>query len=157
MKRFAITDETPGLPFRQSFFIAFILLCDTWPKGPERVDTMLLRPVDTSGDILPVLSTSALLTGPDAVARLVYGRLSLLAGEWWENPDKGFRILEALRSSRLTEADASMLSSQVTEYIRETPGVLDVEDVEFSVSGREFRYACTVLSEEGSAVIHYSV
>ena len=45
---------------------------------------MLLRPADVSGDILPVLSSRVLLSGPEAVARLAEYRLSLLAGEWWE-------------------------------------------------------------------------
>ena len=52
---------------------------------------MILRPVDASGDLLPVLSSSDLLSGPEAVARLVQYRLSLLRGEWWENPENGFR------------------------------------------------------------------
>ena len=43
---------------------------------------MLLRPADASGDILPVRSSSAMLSGPEAVAQLVRYRLSLLRGEW---------------------------------------------------------------------------
>ena len=63
---------------------------------------MLLRGVDASGDILPVLSSRVLLSGPEAVARLAEYRLSLLAGEWWENAGMGFSILEVMRSARLT-------------------------------------------------------
>ena len=92
---------------------------------------MLLRPVDASGDILPVLSSSAMLSGPEAVARLAEYRLSLLWREWWENPESGFFILETMRESRVTDADAASLSSMITAYIRETPGVRDVEDVFF--------------------------
>ena len=75
---------------------------------------MLLRPADTSGDLLPVPFSSALLSGPEAVARLAEYRLSLLRGDWWENPETGFQILEALSSSRLTEADAQTLSSMIS-------------------------------------------
>ena len=116
---------------------------------------MILRPVDESGDILPVLSSSVLLSGPEAVAQLVKYRLSLLKGEWWENPSRGFGILEALRQERLTEADASALSSRISEYIRQTPGVRTVEEVRASVSGRRFAYACTVRTEEGTAGVSY--
>ena len=116
---------------------------------------MLLRPVDFSGDILPVLSSSAMLYGPEAVAQLVKDRLSLLRGEWWENPAAGFGILEDLRSSRLSSASGSVLASQITDYIRDTPGVLAVEDVSFFVSGRQFSYACTVRTEEGTAGVTY--
>ena len=116
---------------------------------------MILRPVDASGDILPVLSSRALLSGPEAVARLVEYRLSLLSGEWWENAGMGFSILEMMRTSRLTENSASALASMITSYIRETNGVQEVEDVHFSVSGRVFSYSCSIRTEEGSASVSY--
>ena len=116
---------------------------------------MLLRPVDASGDVLPVLSSSDLLSGPEAVAQLVQYRLSLLAGEWWENPERGFRILERFRDSRIVSSDASSLSSMITTYIRETDGVQDVADVRFLVSGRQFSYHCTVRTDAGTASVVY--
>ncbi len=116
---------------------------------------MIMRPADASGDILPVLSSSDLVSGPEAVALLVKDQLSLLQGEWWENPGVGFPVLEYLREGRVTEADASMLSSRITAYIRETPGVRNVEDVRFEVSGRKLLYDCTVRTEEGTAVVRY--
>ena len=56
---------------------------------------MLLRPLDASGDILPVLSSSSMLSGGPAVAVLAESRLNLLSGEWWENRscDKGTVLL----------------------------------------------------------------
>ena len=117
---------------------------------------MLLRPVDAFGDILPVLSSSALISGPEAVALLVQDRLSLLQGEWWENPENGFFILDTLQGSRISEADASVLSAQITAYVRETPGVRDVENVRFSVDGRMFSYSCEIRMEEGNAEVNYS-
>ena len=65
---------------------------------------MLLRPVDDSGDILPVLSSSVLVSGSLAVTQLVRDRLNLLSGEWWENPSWGCDILDRFQSSRITEA-----------------------------------------------------
>ena len=75
---------------------------------------MLMRPVDASCDILPVLSSSAMLSGPEAMALLVENRLSLLRGEWWENPSVGFPILERMREDRITEADAASLVSIIS-------------------------------------------
>ncbi len=117
---------------------------------------MKLRPVDASGDILPVLSAGMMVSGPQAVALLVEDRLNLLTGEWWENRGIGFSVLERLRDSRLTEADASALASMITAYIRETPEVLNVEDVVFTVSGRQFSYTCTVRTTEGTASVSYT-
>ena len=116
---------------------------------------MLIRPADASGDVLPVLSSSGLLSGPEAVALLVRDRLSLLAGEWWENPALGFRILEELRAARPAEADAPAFASMITAYIRETPGVRDAEDVQFSVSVRRLLYSCTVRTDGGEASVEF--
>ena len=117
---------------------------------------MLLRPVDASGDILPVLSSSDMVSGPEAVALLVQDRLNLLVGEWWEYPEAGFSILGVMQESRITEAGASSLSSMITAYIRETPGVRDVGNVKFLVSGRQFSYSCEVMTEEGSSDVVFS-
>ena len=117
---------------------------------------MLLRPVDASGDILPVLSVSVLLTGAEAVTALVRDRLNLLAGEWWENPSHGCAVVDMLRQGRVTEADKTALASYITSYILATPGVVSVEDVSVSVSGREFSYSCVVIAEGGSGTVFYS-
>ena len=117
---------------------------------------MILRPADSSGDILPVLSTRDMLSGPETAAQLVKYRLSLLAGEWWETPEAGFFILEQMREGRITEADVGALSSAVTAYIRETDGVRDVENVRFSAEGRRFSWSCEVRTEEGKKDIVFS-
>ena len=117
---------------------------------------MTLRPVDSSGDILPVLSSQNILSGPEAVAQLVQYRLSLLQGEWWEYPEEGFFIPEQMRTGRVTEADTASLSSQITAYIRDTDGVQDAENVQISVSGRKISYSCEVRTEEGKKDIVFS-
>ena len=116
---------------------------------------MILRPADSSGDILPVLSTRDMLSGPETAAQLVKYRLALLAGEWWETPEAGFFILEQMQAGRITEADDAALSSAVTAYIRETDGVQDVEKVTSSVSGRRFSYSCEIRTQEGNEVVSY--
>ena len=118
---------------------------------------MIVRPVDENGDILPVLVSASLLKGTGAVARLVKDRLELLAGDWWENPAWGNEVLEMMRSSLLTEADTLALANYITSYIRQTPGVLEVEDVVFSLEGQQFFYSCRVDTEYGSAQIDYSL
>ena len=116
---------------------------------------MLLRPVDGTGDILPV-SSSRVLSGAPAVALLVKYRLSLLQGDWWENENTGFPALQRLQESRLTEADAQGLASLITAYIRETDGVRDVENVRFAISGRQLSWSCEVVTEEGKADVLFS-
>ena len=116
---------------------------------------MVIRPVDPSGDILPVLQGSAMLSGAEAVARLAEYRLNLYTGDWWENPSRGNEILELLKESRLTEADAQALSTYLSSYVRETPGVKDVRDQQSAVTDKRFSFSCTVDSEHGSASVAY--
>ena len=117
---------------------------------------MILRPVDAAGDILPVLSSRDLLSGPEAVARLVAFKLSLLKGDWWENPEDGFFVMEFFREERFSEANTQMFASRVTEFIRSVDGVFEVDDVSFEVSGRIFHYSCRLLTEEGPAAMEYT-
>lgn len=116
---------------------------------------MILRPVDENGDILPVLSSASLLRGPEAVARLVRDRLELFSGDWWENPAWGNAVIDMMKESRMTETDSQALTSYITSYIRQTPGVLGVEEVVFSAEGKTFSYSCRVDTEDGDARIDY--
>ena len=118
---------------------------------------MRLRSVDASGDVLPVLRVSDLLTGPPAVAQLVEDRLKLFAGEWWENPEWGNEILRMLQESRLTETDAQSLSTYLSSYVRKTTAVQDVREEKWIISGGRFSWSCTVLTENGSSEILYEL
>ena len=118
---------------------------------------MKMRSVDPDGDILPVLHTGEMFSGALAVALLVESRLELYCGDWWENPARGNEILRMLQEGRLTQADAQAMSTYLTAYVRETPGVQDVTDVRFSVEGHRFGWPCTVLTEYGSANINYEI
>ncbi len=114
---------------------------------------MLSRPVDVSGDILPVLSPSDLLSGVSAVAVGVRDHLRMYAGDWWENPELGNEILDLLSDSRCTDQDAETLSSYLVSYLLEFPGVQSVTDVSSAFSGRVFNFTCTVHTETGDTSV----
>ena len=118
---------------------------------------MKLRPVDQSGDILPVLHASDMFSGSLAVAKLVEDRLNLFSGDWWENPSWGNEILRMLQEGRLTEADAQSLSTYLSGYVRSTSGVKEVQDEKWDISSRRFSWSCTALTEYGSAAINYEL
>ncbi len=117
---------------------------------------MKIRPAAASGDILPVLSISDLISGGEATALLVKDRLTLYTGEWWENPSWGCDILDHFQSSRITEADLDTVSSALSAYVRETKGVQDVQNVICTISGRQIHWSCTVLTEEGASNVVFS-
>ena len=118
---------------------------------------MIIRPTDSNGDMLPVINNSEVLAGEAADAELARDRLKLMTGDWWENPSWGNAILEMLKDSRFTEMDQQAISTYLSSYIRDTPGVLDVRDVKYAVEGRVFRYSCTIETENGFANIQYEI
>ena len=118
---------------------------------------MKMRPVDASGDVLPVLNTGEMFSGAPAVASLVESRLNLYSGDWWENPAWGNEVLRMLQENRLTSADAQALSTYLTEYVRETSSVQDVTEIRFSVEGHRFSWSCSVLTEFGSADVRFEI
>ena len=73
---------------------------------------MKMRPVDASGDVLPVLSAADMQSGAEAVAVLAADRLRLLTGDWWENPEWGCEILEMIWESRLKYETVQKLTTQ---------------------------------------------
>ena len=118
---------------------------------------MVIRPLDASGDILPVLRTGDMPSGAEAVALLVRHRLNLLSGEWWENPAWGNGILKMLQESRLTEADAQSLSVYLSDDVRDAKGVQEVTDIRFSMDRSRFSWECMVITEYGKTPVKYEV
>ena len=116
---------------------------------------MTLRPVDASGDILPVHSVSDMLSGPEAVGRLACDRLHLLCGDWWESPDEGFQILDLLREKRFSEQNLDQLSDTISAFLLETAGVVAVDDVQADLTGHTFSYSCRLICEDGTTDVVY--
>ncbi len=110
---------------------------------------MTSRPFDSSGDILPVLSRSNLLTGPEALSAALNDHLHLYTGDWWENPSKGNGILDLLADSRRTSGDAAALRTCLFAYILGFPGVASVTKASGSFSNHTFHFTCTAHTEDG--------
>ena len=110
---------------------------------------MILRPMDDTGDILPVSSASRMCSGADAVGHLAFLRLKLYQGEWWEDEEEGCNILELLRRNRISTGNLSLLSSSISSYLAETPGVLDIQDADISLNGHLATYSCTLMTGDG--------
>ena len=111
---------------------------------------MTLRPMDDTGDILPVSSASRMCSGADAVGFLAFLRLKLYQGDWWEDEEEGNEILELLRRNRISSGNLSLLSSSISNYLARTPGVLDVRDADISLNGHVASYSCQLITEDGS-------
>ena len=118
---------------------------------------MLSRPVDASGDILPVTEPSDLLSGTPAVEVALKDHICLYSGEWWEDPERGNEILDLLSESRCTDQDAETLESYLVSYLLEFPAVRSVSDVFSSFSGHTFHFSCTAHTDYGDLTISDSL
>ena len=113
---------------------------------------MFYRPVDSSGDILPVLSPLDLLSGTAAAGAGLRDHLQLFPGDWWEHPDRGNQIFDLISVSRRTDQDARTLSAALAAYIRSFPGIRSVSEARSSFSGRRYSFSCTAHTEAGEEV-----
>lgn len=113
---------------------------------------MLSRPFDETGDALPVLKVSDLLSGPEAAAAALRDHLNLFPGDWWEDPEQGNEIFDLIASSRCTEKEAGSLASWLCSYIQDFPGIRSLSEVQASAAGGIFSFSCTAHTEQGEAV-----
>ena len=118
---------------------------------------MLSRPMDDTGDILPVLTSADLLSGISAVAAGLQDHMHLYQGDWWENQEMGNEILDLIVDARATDQEAETLGSYLASYILEFPGIRSVSDVTGSFSGHAFHFSCTAHTEEGETTVELSL
>jgi len=106
---------------------------------------MTCRNVDTSGDILPVLSPGDLGSGAEAMAIGLADHLRVFTGEWWENPELGNGIFDLIAGEWMTEKDLPALCSYLSSYVGSFPEVEEVTDVRGRVMNGVFSYTATAV------------
>ena len=110
---------------------------------------MLYRPVDSDGDMRPVASQSQMLEGVYAVLAAVNSRLRLLYGEWWEDRELGFLVPQFLFDGLRMKNGPELLAGYITAYLKDTPGVVAISEVNVTVNGHTLRYSCCIITEYG--------
>ena len=113
---------------------------------------MTSRPVDSSGDILPALSSSDLLSGAPAVAAGLSDHLKLFSGDWWEYAGRGNEIFDLVSASAIREKDLPALNSYLVSYVMSFPEVNAVTDAQTSLSGKTFRFSAIAHIGAGAEV-----
>ena len=103
------------------------------------------RPVDGTGDILPVITPEDLTTGTEAAANGLADFLRMFTGEWWENPERGNGVLDLIAGERVTEKQISALCSYLSSYVMSFPEVEQVTDVQGAVMNGGFTYTATAI------------
>ena len=118
----------------------------------QEVILLLCRPVDSSGDILPVLAPSDLLSGPAAASAGLRDYLNIFPGDWWESEDRGNPAFDLLSVSRRSDQDAQAMASALSGYLLRFPEVQSVSVTKAAFSDPVFSFACIVLLESGDSV-----
>lgn len=116
---------------------------------------MRCRPVDEYGDWYPISSQKEMIEGAVAVALAVDARLGLPRGEWWEDENLGFQLPEMMIKT-LKINDVPVAAAYISTYIKATPGVISVSDVQFETSDLRMSYSCTIQTRDGSAEVEVS-
>ena len=109
---------------------------------------MLVRPLDTNGDILPAYDLAQMISGGEAVAQVINLRLKFFYGEWWEDPEMGFRIPEFLVNN-VRRGDSELLAKYISAYIAATQDVKAVTNVITRYENHKVSFFCSVLTNEG--------
>ena len=117
---------------------------------------MTFRTLSDSSDMRPILASTDLESGIQAIASAVYSRLNLFKGEWWEDRTLGFALPDFLIEGVRTVSDAQTLANYITAYIATTPGVTSVTDIQYTLA-REMTYSCTVHSDKETTTITTNV
>ncbi len=119
---------------------------------------MTARPVDASGDILPVLSPASLLSEAPAVASALSAHLRLFTAAWWEYPARGNPVFDLMAAGPIQEKDLPALSACITSCLLTFPAVRSVSDVAASLSGSVLTYSAVAnLTSGATAPVTLSV
>lgn len=111
---------------------------------------MIVHNYDAAGDWFPVHVADEVISGKEAIVQLIRFRMHLWTDEWWENPNMGLNILRLFQENRITETSLSVITTDLTNYIAEIPGVLSVENMKITTVGRTVNYSCKVYTSEGA-------
>ena len=117
---------------------------------------MKVRPVDGSGDMLPIYESSQMLEGAEAIAQIVKERLLFMRGEWWEDETLGIGIPDFL-SRTVKSEQINLLDKYITSYIGETEGVEAVTNATVEFVDRVLILKCVVQTSEGSALVEVNL
>ena len=109
---------------------------------------MRVRPLDANGDMMPVYSLDQMLSPPEAVKQVIELRLRFYYGEWWEDPDLGFRIPDFLTDG-VRSGNIDILTRYISTYVSSTEGVREVLDVASSYGDHKLTFSCVVLTTTG--------
>ena len=103
------------------------------------------RRFDKDGDVTFGAGDAGFVYGVDAMAQVLKTRIASIAGEWWEGDDEStIPWMTEIIGEMVPEGRAEEISLMIIDRITDTVNVLDVQDVEYAIENRKFRFSCMV-------------
>ena len=110
---------------------------------------MIVRPVSSDNDMMPVWSADQMVTARAAVGISVGDNLRLMHGEWWEDEELGMLIPDYFANT-VKQGDIQLFANYLSGAIAKMDGVKGVEGVEVAYDHRQLTYSCTLITDEGT-------
>lgn len=119
---------------------------------------MRYRRLDVNGDYTFGQNRLAFLLKTDAVAQAIYTRLKLLLTEWWEDPEDGLPLFQAILGAR-TNRGTQAIDLILQKRIRNTTDVTDLYDFTstFDNETRKYTFQCRVDTVYGEITLNQEV
>lgn len=111
------------------------------------------RILDADGDYSFGNNDQDYTAGIDAIAQVIKTKVLLFYGEWWENIGIGIPMFQSIIGQMNPEALQTSASLLITKRIMEVEGVISVDDVTITRSGRTLNFQISVNTEAGETTV----
>ena len=115
------------------------------------MSTIAYLQLDSNND--PSFADGTSLTNGEAVRQMIYTRLQLFMGEWWENLNIGLPVFQSMLGQLGSQRVQNAIQSAIIQNIQETPYVTSVGDVRVLFENGTFTFTATAQTVFGPVLI----
>ncbi len=101
----------------------------------------------------PIFDPNANLTDTDAVAQAIRTRLSLFAGEWWEDLNLGLPVFQSILGQLASKQGMAAMTLAVQQNIEGAPYVTGVRDVQVAFVNGRLSITATAYTQFGPVAV----
>lgn len=114
---------------------------------------LLCRAVDENGDMVFGAGDAGFVNGAEAMDQVIKTRLAAGAGEWWEGDDTAIPWFSEVLGSMIRENRVSEIDLLVVNRLLDTVGVTGVDNIQSSITGRQYHFSCTAHTVHGDVEV----
>lgn len=120
--------------------------------------TITYRKLDQNGDPLWGNGQGSFVSDIDAVAQIIYTRLRLLLGEWWENLSLGTPLFQSMLGQSASDQALQTVALLLKQRILGSPYVLSVYNsgITRTPGTRDTAYVAYVNTQFGTLIVSFT-